>query len=95
MRDTTCGTRETQTPRREHPGRHRPQWVLGLVSPVEPGSTHDLSAARLHVLPALYLAAAAGMPTLADKRLRRRRNRDPRPIQGRQPLPRTTGRGTS
>ena len=56
--------------------------------PVEPGSTHDLSAARLHVLPALYPAAAAGMPTLADKGLRRRRNRDPRPIQGRQPLPR-------
>jgi len=40
-----------------------PVWV----SPVEPGSTHDLSAARLHVLPALYPAAAAGMPTLADK----------------------------
>lgn len=37
------------------------------TSPVEPGSTHDLSAARHHVLPALYPAAAAGLPTLADK----------------------------
>jgi hypothetical protein len=39
-----------------------PEWV----SPVEPGSTHDLTAARTHVLPALYPAAAAGLPTLAD-----------------------------
>lgn len=35
--------------------------------PVEPGSTHDITAARAHVLPALYPAAAAGLPTLADK----------------------------
>lgn len=40
-----------------------PVWT----SPVEPGSTHDLTAARAHVLPALYPAAAAGLPTLADK----------------------------
>ncbi len=41
----------------------RPLWV----SPVEPGATHDLSAARRHVLPVLYPAAARGLPVLADK----------------------------
>lgn len=40
-----------------------PVWT----SPVEPGSVHDITAARLHVLPALYPAAAAGLPTLTDK----------------------------
>ena len=40
-----------------------PLWT----SPVEPGSTHDLSTARAHCLGALYPAAAAGLPTLADK----------------------------
>ena len=39
-----------------------PLWVSG----VEPGSVHDITAARLHALPALYQAAAAGLPTLAD-----------------------------
>jgi DDE superfamily endonuclease len=39
-----------------------PLWI----SPAEPGSVHDLTAARLHALPALYPAAAAGLPTLAD-----------------------------
>lgn len=39
-----------------------PLWV----SEVEPGSVHDISAARIHVLPALYRAAAAGLLTLAD-----------------------------
>jgi hypothetical protein len=39
-----------------------PLWV----SDVEPGSTHDLTAARAHALPALYAAAARGLPTLAD-----------------------------
>ena len=39
-----------------------PLWV----SPVEPGSVHDLTAARTHALPALYHAAATGLPTLAD-----------------------------
>ena len=39
-----------------------PLWV----SQVEPGSVHDLTAARAHALPALYPAAAAGLPTLAD-----------------------------
>lgn len=40
-----------------------PVWT----SPVEPGSTHDITAARAHVLPALYPAAAHGLPTLTDK----------------------------
>jgi hypothetical protein len=40
-----------------------PVWT----SPVEPGNTHDITAARAHVLPALYPAAAAGLPTLTDK----------------------------
>ena len=39
-----------------------PLWV----SPVEPGSVHDITAARAHALPALYRAAAADLPTLAD-----------------------------
>jgi hypothetical protein len=39
-----------------------PLWV----SPVEPGSVHDLTAARAHALRALYQAAAANLPTLAD-----------------------------
>jgi hypothetical protein len=39
-----------------------PLWV----SPAEPGSVHDLTAARTHALPALYRAAATGLPTLAD-----------------------------
>ena len=37
------------------------------TGPVEPGSTHDLTAAGLHVLPALYRSAWSGMPVLADK----------------------------
>lgn len=37
------------------------------VSDVEPGSTPDITAARIHALPALYKAAVAGLPTLADK----------------------------
>lgn len=40
-----------------------PVWT----SPVEPGSTHDITAARTHCLGQLYAAAAAGLPTLADK----------------------------
>jgi hypothetical protein len=40
-----------------------PEWT----SEVEPGSTHDITAARAHALPALYPAAAAGLPTLTDK----------------------------
>lgn len=40
-----------------------PVWV----GPVEPGSTHDITAARRHAFPRLYSAAAAGLPTLTDK----------------------------
>ena len=40
-----------------------PEWV----SDVEPGSTHDITCARTHALPALYPAAAQGLPTLTDK----------------------------
>jgi hypothetical protein len=39
-----------------------PLWV----PEAEPGSVHDLTAARIHALPALYRAAATGLPTLAD-----------------------------
>jgi DDE superfamily endonuclease len=39
-----------------------PLWT----SDVEPGSTHDLIAAQQHAFPALYPAAARGLPTLAD-----------------------------
>jgi hypothetical protein len=39
-----------------------PLWV----SDVEPGSVHDITAARIHALPALYRAAARGLPALAD-----------------------------
>jgi hypothetical protein len=39
-----------------------PLWV----SEVEPGSVHDITTARLHALPALYYAAAHGLPALAD-----------------------------
>jgi hypothetical protein len=37
------------------------------TSPVEPGSLHDITCAQRHALPALYPAAAAGLPTLTDK----------------------------
>jgi DDE superfamily endonuclease len=43
-----------------------PNGVPLWVSDVEPGSVHDLTAAREHVLGALYAAAASGLPTLAD-----------------------------
>jgi len=36
------------------------------VSGAEPGSVHDITAARIHALPARYQAAAAGLRTLAD-----------------------------
>jgi len=36
-------------------------------APVEPGSVHDITAARAHCLGALYAAAGRGLPTLADK----------------------------
>jgi hypothetical protein len=39
-----------------------PVWT----GPAEPGSVHDITAARLCALPALYRAASLGLPTLAD-----------------------------
>jgi hypothetical protein len=39
-----------------------PLWASGA----EPGHVHDITAARASALPALYRAAALGMPTLAD-----------------------------
>lgn len=44
----------------------RPDGLPVWVSPVEPGGIHDLTAAREHVLGALYAAAGKGLPTLAD-----------------------------
>ena len=44
----------------------RPDGLPLWAGPAEPGSVHDLTAARRHALPALYRAAALGMPTLAD-----------------------------
>jgi hypothetical protein len=44
----------------------RPDGLPLWIGPAEPGSVHDLTAARWHALPALYRAAALGMPTLAD-----------------------------
>ncbi len=49
------------TSRRCWPPGGFPLWVSGA----EPGSVHDLTAARIHALPALY-HAAADLPTLAD-----------------------------
>jgi hypothetical protein len=44
----------------------RPDGLPLWVGPAEPGSVHDITAARWHALPALYRAASLGMPTLAD-----------------------------
>jgi hypothetical protein len=45
----------------------RPDGLPVWVADVEPGSTHDLTAARVHVLGALYWAAShLQLPTLAD-----------------------------
>lgn len=44
----------------------RPDGLPIWVSEVEPGGVHDLTAAREHVLGALYAAASEGLPTLAD-----------------------------
>ena len=59
--------RQTQETRRQRPGPVRSVRIPDWTSPVEPGSTHDITAARTHALPALYPAAAAGLPTLTDK----------------------------
>lgn len=44
----------------------RPDGLPMWVSAAEPGSVHDITAARVHALPALYRAAALGLPALAD-----------------------------
>jgi hypothetical protein len=44
----------------------RPDGLPLWSSQAEPGHVHDITAARVHALPALYRAAALGMPTLAD-----------------------------
>jgi hypothetical protein len=44
----------------------RPDGLPLWASKAEPGHVHDITAARVHALPALYRAAALGMPTLAD-----------------------------
>jgi hypothetical protein len=43
----------------------RPDGLPLWVGPAEPGSVHDITAARWHALPGLYTAARVGMPTLA------------------------------
>lgn len=44
----------------------RPDGLPLWTSEAEPGHVHDITAARTSALPALYRAAALGMPTLAD-----------------------------
>lgn len=44
----------------------RPDGLPVWISGVRPGGVHDLAAARGSCLGALYAAAAAGLPTLAD-----------------------------
>jgi hypothetical protein len=44
----------------------RPDGLPLRTGPAEPGSVHDLTAARWHALPARCRAAALGMPALAD-----------------------------
>ena len=43
-----------------------PDGLTLWTAQAEPGSVHDVTAARGHALPALYRAAALGMPVLAD-----------------------------
>ena len=52
--------------RRQRPGRGPPGRLPIWISPAEPGSVHDITAARVHAFPALYRAAALDLPTLAD-----------------------------
>jgi DDE superfamily endonuclease len=44
----------------------RPDGLPLWASQAEPGHVHDITAARIHALPALYRAASLGMPALAD-----------------------------
>jgi hypothetical protein len=54
-----------------------PLWV----SEVEPGSVHDITAARIHALPVLYPCCSVGTACPGRPRLRRRGHRHPRPGQ--------------
>ena len=65
-----------------------PLWV----SDAEPGSVHDITAARVHALPALYRAAATRPARPRRPRLRRRRNRHPHPRQAARRRPGTRHR---
>jgi DDE superfamily endonuclease len=44
----------------------RPDGLPLWTGPAEPGSVPDITAARIHALPALYRAASLGLPALAD-----------------------------
>ena len=55
-----------------------PDGLTLWISEAEPGSAHDITAARIHALPALYHAAASGCPLWprpGRPRIRRRRHR--------------------
>jgi len=62
------------------------------TSLVSPGSTHDITAARQHVLPALYPAAAHGLKTLTDKGYRGAGIGICHPVKGHGPAPDTVAR---
>ncbi len=59
--------RKAPPSRRQHPGAMRPDRLPRVGLGGEPRSTHDITAARRFVLPALYPAAAAETPTLTYK----------------------------
>lgn len=58
---------EAQGVRRQHPVPVARDGTPLWVSDVEPGSTPDITAARIHGLPPLYQAAARGLPTLTHR----------------------------
>jgi hypothetical protein len=47
-----------------------PDGLPPSVSEAEPGSMHNITAARFHALRALYRAAAAGLPTRPTRAMR-------------------------
>jgi DDE superfamily endonuclease len=70
VRPLTCGIPARPGKAHTHGGNIQavlaPNGTPLWLSAAEPGSVHDITAARLHALPALYRAAATGLPTLAD-----------------------------